>query len=121
MIEDMARKAGCTELQIETLRALAEGETISSIARRRGVTRRGVQRTRDAAFARIKRGASNPPTETSRQAQARALKAQGHSTRFIARMMGISQPRVVQLCKPPTVSVYIGNEPVDARVELKGR
>ena len=83
-IEEMARRAGCTDLQIWTLIELAKGRTVSELAAERGVTERGVWYTRKAALRRIAQKPNN------RRAQVIGLRAAGHSWDYIGHEMGIS-------------------------------
>lgn len=85
-VEDIARLAGCTPLQVWTLTQILDaGRTESELAAERRVTRSAVQKTRLAAVRRINR------VPTNRQQHALDLRKDGHTWDYIAFELKISR------------------------------
>ncbi len=88
----LADEAGCTPLQVETLRLLMELDTVAAVARHRRVSRFAVRQTRNAAIRNIRtmiEGSPIPMPQRSRQEMIVDMRRAGHSWRYIARGLGI--------------------------------
>jgi hypothetical protein len=108
-LDEVAVLAGCTPLQRWVLRGVADGRSVASLARERGVSEGAVWQSKSAAVTRLRRyaGDGNPAALTERQQAVVDLRNEGyvdrrgrwhqqHPLRYCAIALGTSHQAVAK-------------------------